>query len=77
MKTAIIQQNQTVLDMIVMACGTLEGAMQVMAANNTSLSDTTYTGTVYAVPDTVSVDKQVLDYLQQNDIHIGTFLTAL
>lgn len=72
MKTKSIQPNQSLPDMAIMACGTLEGAMAIMRANNTSLSNTAITGTTFAIPDDATVDAGALRYLEQNEIVIGT-----
>jgi hypothetical protein len=58
--------------MAIMACGTLEGAMTIMQANNASLSDTAVTGATYLIPDDVPADAGVLQYLQQSNITTGT-----
>ncbi len=72
MKTAVVQPNQSPLDAVLMACGTLEGAMQVIAANEASLTASLTAGTEYAIPAGPVTDKFSLQYLRQNKIIIGT-----
>lgn len=72
MKTATIQPNQCVLDMALAACGTLEGAMAIMAASNKSISFNPATGTVYTIPPGTPTDLAALQALQQNEVLIGT-----
>ena len=71
-KTIKVKPNQTALDVALMACGTLEGAMQIMAANNVSITAVPQADTVYAVPDDVTTDVAAMDYLVRNEVEIGT-----
>ena len=67
--------NQSMPDVILQGCGTLEGGMQMMLENNMSISDYPDVGSVFIVD---SIDKplisstEVLQYLKQNGIIIGT-----
>ena len=72
MKTTSIQPNQSLLDMALMACGTLEGAMHIMAANEESITADVAPGVMYIIPSDVPSDNYSLQYLQQNNIIIGT-----
>lgn len=72
MKTITIQPNQSLPDIAIMACGTLEGAMAVMKANNTSLSGTATTGATFVIPDDAPTDAGALRYLEQNEVLMGT-----
>ena len=66
--------NQGLLDVILQACGTLEGGMQMMLANGRSISDYPDVGDTLHVnnQDAGKSDSGVLTYLQQNGIVIGT-----
>lgn len=72
MKKIALKPNQSCLDMVLMACGTMEAAMQVMAANTTSITHPTAVGDEYTIPDGVLTDTTTLSYLQQNKVVIGT-----
>ncbi len=73
MKTITIQPNQTTIDAVLMACGTMEAAMQVMAANDQSITEAVDAGLelVYD-PATTTTDSRAVQYLQQNSVVIGT-----
>jgi hypothetical protein len=83
-----VKPNQSIADVILMACGTLEGGMAFCALNNISISDIPVVGTVYSVPafngnpagllqaGADEADSGVLEYLVQNEIVIGTLGTA-
>lgn len=72
MKKATIKPNQSSLDMVLMACGTMEGAMQVMASNAKSITAVTAVGDEFIIPDSSTIDNTTLSYLQQNAVVIGT-----
>lgn len=75
-RTITVKPNQSMLDIVLMGCGTLEGGMQMMLANNgRSISD------IPNVGDEVNLDIKavkpgydagVLQYLQQQKMVIGT-----
>lgn len=75
-KTITVRPNQSMLDIVLMGCGTLEGGMQMMLANNgRSISD------IPNVGDEVNLETEeikplsdagVLQYLRQQKIVIGT-----
>src|ERR1700678_4516008 len=48
--TITVQPNQSMLDVIVQAMGTLEGGMCFCGLNCVAISDTPVVGTVYQVP---------------------------
>ena len=62
--------------MVLMACGTLEGAMQIFAESGQSIVSNVFV-TEYRVPDDVVTDVNTLNYLNQNNITIGTFAIAI
>src|ERR1035441_11086584 len=73
--TIKVMPNQSMPDVILQGCGTLEGSMQMMAANGKSISDCPDVGTLIKINSEQVVtenDPGVLQYLQQNGIVIGT-----
>ncbi len=72
MPTYTISTNETALDITIMASGTLENAMLLMAATNTSISALPVAGFTFIIPDTILPDAETLLYLQQNGIVLGT-----
>lgn len=73
MPTITLKPNQTLADAAIMASGTMEAAMQIMLANNQSLTDLLATGTQldYSTAG-LTTDAGSLSYLQQNSTVIGT-----
>ncbi len=67
-----VKPNQSVLDVIIMSCGTLEAGMQMMMQNGTSISDLPNIGDTFTIPEHVTTDNGALEYLYQNSIVIGT-----
>jgi hypothetical protein len=65
MQTAIVKPNQSSLDLVLMHTGTMEAAMEVMAANERSITAPLITGVQYLVPDTKTSDTVTLNYLHQ------------
>ena len=72
MRTAVIAPNQSLLDMALMACGTIEASMKIMAENETSITGAATTGSEFMIPDDAPTDSFTLLYLGQNKIVIGT-----
>ena len=72
MNTITTKPNETVSDLILMAYGTMECGMQFLQANNTSITATLAVGDSYNLPDGLVGDNDVLQYLQQNEVVIGT-----
>jgi hypothetical protein len=50
MMTKPVQSNQSMLDVIIMACGSMEGGMAFCALNNVAISDVPAVGAVYKIP---------------------------
>jgi hypothetical protein len=76
-KTITALPNQSIPDIVHMAYGTLEALMFFCRANNISATDVPPVGTVFTVPgevDSVAVpiDEDILTYLGQNGVVIGT-----
>lgn len=64
------------LDVIIMACGSLEAAMTFCALNGVAISDVPVTGTVYQVPaPDRNTDAGVLRHYKDNVIVIGNLGT--
>jgi hypothetical protein len=86
-QTITVKPNQSIEDVILMACGSVEGGMAFCALNNISISDIPGVGRLYLVPafeenadglladNSNEVDPGVLQYLGQNEIIIGTLGT--
>jgi hypothetical protein len=75
MNTIKVMPNQSMADVILQGCGTMEGSMQMMLANNMSISDYPDVGSVLKVgndSNTANTSAEVLQYLGQNGIIIGT-----
>ena len=73
MNVITVKPNQSLADVVIMACGTMEGGMQLMMVNNQSISDTATTGQQYEFDATlITSDAGALQYLQQNGITVGT-----
>lgn len=59
-------------DLVLMACGTLDGAMAFCRANGVSISSVPVPGQEYIVPADIEFDEVVLTDLWQKGIEIGT-----
>lgn len=70
MNTIKRQPNQTNLDMVISASGTMEAAMQLMFANNQSLTE--FEDDTLNVPTSLQTDANTLAYLRNNRIQPGT-----
>ena len=72
MNTIIVKPNQTLLDVIIMSCGTIECAMDFAAVNGRSISDVVTVGQTLTVPEEIIADKAALKYISDNKIVLGT-----
>ena len=72
MQTITTKPNQTIPDIILKTAGTMEAGMQLMAANNKSISDIPLSGDSFIVPGELNTDNAVVQYFTQNRILIGT-----
>ncbi len=70
--STIAKPNQSMLDIIITSCGTLEGGMQLMTTNNTGITDVPVVGQSFIIPGDANTDAATLLYLQQNNTVIGT-----
>ncbi len=70
MNTIKPQPNQSSLDVVLTACGTMEGTMQLMFANGCSV--TAAVSEEYAIPDTIATDAATMTYMRSNNILPGT-----
>jgi hypothetical protein len=70
MNTIKRQPNQTNLDMVISASGTMKAAMQLMFANNQSLTE--FEDDTLNVPGGLHTDANTLTYLRNNRIQPGT-----
>lgn len=69
-----VQQNQTLLDIILQEYGTLEAGIQMVIDNDLPISALPATRTFLSISDSIidKADMQVLTYLRKNGIIIGT-----
>lgn len=82
MATITVLPNQSMADVIIMACGSMEGGMQFCADNNVAISDVPVVGAVYVVSDAAvaaggSVGAGVLVYMQKRGIVVGTLAAVV
>ena len=75
--TITVKPNQSMTDVIIMGCGSLEGAAQFCRDNNVAVSDMPVVGTPYLISDACivaagSTGAAVQKYLNQNGYIIGT-----
>ncbi|MCW3120699.1 MAG: hypothetical protein JWQ38_191 [Flavipsychrobacter sp.] len=78
--TITVKPNQSMLDVILQALGSIETGMSFCAYNNISISDTPIVGTSYKIPSTNDIqllsDQSTLKYYGENDIVVGTLGSA-
>src|ERR1043165_9626948 len=72
MPNVTAKPNQSMQDLVIMACGTLDGAMAFCRANNVSISDVPVPGNEYVIPADIVFDEEVLTGLWHKGIEIGT-----
>ncbi len=77
MKTITVQPNQSMQDVVLTACGTLEGAMAFCRANDVSISDVPAPGTVYVVPEGITTEPAILQLMADRRIVPGTLAQEL
>lgn len=77
MTTITAKPNQSMQDLVLMACGSLDGAMAFCRANGVSISDVPVAGDEYVVPTGIDVDDDALTTLAQKGIEIGTLNAGL
>ncbi len=67
---AVVKDNQSMSDVVLQTCGSMEAAAAFCLANNVALSDKPVPGTT--LTDVAVVDKGVLYYLATKSVTIGT-----
>ncbi len=72
MNTITAGQHQTLLDLAIMSCGTLEASMALAKINNISITDAITVGQVFTIPQDFPIDNLVLNQIQENKIVVGT-----
>jgi hypothetical protein len=74
MGTIKVMPNQSMLDVILQGCGSLEAGMQFCNDNGIAISDYPDVGTIYKVSNESQAtgDQGVLQYFAQNGLVIGT-----
>ena len=64
--------NQNLLDLTLISCGSLESAMAFVTANSKGITDSIAIGDTFSIPNVITNNPTVVQYLQQNGIVIGT-----
>jgi hypothetical protein len=79
MTTITVRPHQTMQDVIIVATGSLEAAVQFCWDNGVSISDTPAVGTVYIVSDAALAagDAEVRSYYAANEVELGTLADAM
>lgn len=77
MTTVTVRPNQSMLDVIIQGCGSLEAGMQFCVDNDVAISDVPGVGAVYVVSDAAlalagTAGAAVLAYLAKNNLVVGT-----
>ncbi len=72
MNNIIVKPNQTLFDIVLMACGTMEGAMEIAGANGLSISDSVSVGQSINIPDGVVANSKILSSIKESKIVFGT-----
>jgi hypothetical protein len=74
----VVMPNQSMLDVIVQGCGSLEGGMQFCIGNGVAISDYPDIGASYKIDEQTLAagDKSVLQYLAEKGMVIGTLGTV-
>jgi hypothetical protein len=68
----IVGPNQSMVDVALNSCGTVEALMPICRANNVSPSSIPQVGSDLIIPDNARRDQEVLRYAAANDVVIGT-----
>ncbi len=72
MNNIIVKPNQTLFDIVLMACGTMEGAMEIAEANGLGISDSVSVGQSINIPDRVVANSKILSSIKESKIVFGT-----
>lgn len=70
MRRVEVLNGQTVFDVAVQNCGSIDAAFDIAALNNIEVTSYPESGTILYVPD--AIDKKVAQYYQQNEIKPAT-----
>jgi hypothetical protein len=78
MGAIVVMPNQSMLDVIVQGCGSLEAGMQFCIGNGVAISDYPDIGVTYKIDEQALAagDKGVLQYLAEKGLVIGTLGTV-
>ena len=69
--------NQSLMDISIQEYGTLEAMFDMAVTNGISITDELTVGSQIDVPESTSVQKEVLAYYQKNNIHPATGSTII
>ena len=72
MNTIIAKPNQSLLDVILTVLGSLEYGMQFVYENDISMTATIETGDSFVQPEDLLGDNDVISYLKNTGIVLGT-----
>ena len=72
MKTIIAASGQTLMDIVLTHCGTIEALMDVAIYNNLPADSEMNIGDEIVIPDGVPVVADVVEYFSEHNINIST-----
>lgn len=67
-----ITPNQTMMDVAIMATGTVESVFQILAVSGKGITDAPHVNDDYIIPSDAVADQAQLNYIKQNGVIIGT-----
>lgn len=71
----IALHNQTLLDIAIRHCGTVEAVVDIAILNNISITDDLIPGQIILIPDKDYGNQEVINYFNANKIDPATALT--
>lgn len=73
----MVLHNQSLLDLAIQHTGNVFNAFDIAVANGFSVSDSLVPGSKLMIPDSVKVEKEILNYYTAKSIKPATSLTDL
>jgi len=74
MKTITIQQNQSILDILLQATGMLNGAIDLLRENGIDITNPCTPGTNINVPDGIEEDEAIVAYYERKGVKPATYV---
>lgn len=68
--------NQTLMDVAIMATGTLESLFDIATLNDMSITDIPAVDTEILIPNNAPIDRATLQYLKNEKVQMGTLPEA-